>query len=60
MTKRQIIDRVMRLNATAAPEFLAQFRERDLLDYLRHLAEVEFENRQKEPLSSEEPELAAV
>ncbi len=60
MTKRQIIDRVLRLNPTAAPEFLAQFRERDLLDYLRHLAEVEFENRQKELLPSEEPELAAV
>jgi hypothetical protein len=60
MTKRQIIDRVLRLNPTAAPEFLAQFHERDLLDYLRHLAEVEFENRQKEPLPSEELELAAV
>ncbi|MHC4563001.1 MAG: hypothetical protein ACYS8X_09540 [Planctomycetota bacterium] len=37
MTKRQIIDEIMHANPTAGPDFLAQFRNDDLLEYLRHL-----------------------
>ncbi len=37
MTKRQLIDRVMELNETAKPEFLARFDEVDLNEYLNHL-----------------------
>jgi len=37
MTKRQIIDDIIVSNPTAPPEFLAQFDQDDLLQYLRHL-----------------------
>lgn len=47
MTKRQIIDRIARLNRSAAPEFLAQFNEEDLLAYLRQLCELRLERRRK-------------
>ena len=40
MTKRQIIDAIMRINRTARAEFLADFSERELLDYLEHLQTV--------------------
>jgi hypothetical protein len=37
MGKREIIDAIMRLNRSARLEFLAEFTERELLDYLEHL-----------------------
>ncbi len=37
MTKRQIIDEILRLNATAEPGFLARFDEEELDRYRRHL-----------------------
>jgi len=37
MTKRQVINSIIEENPTAAPEFLAQFDQQDLLDYLQHL-----------------------
>jgi len=37
MTKRQLIDRVMELNETATPEFLAKFGGTELSDYFNHL-----------------------
>ncbi|HSZ57388.1 MAG TPA: hypothetical protein VK797_17115 [Tepidisphaeraceae bacterium] len=37
MTKRQLIDDIRRYNTTAAPEFLAQFDEAALRQYLDHL-----------------------
>ncbi len=40
MTKREIIDRIMRLNRTARPEFLADFDEDDLRAYMQHLEAV--------------------
>ncbi|MBN1344233.1 MAG: hypothetical protein JXQ73_16220 [Phycisphaerae bacterium] len=40
MTKRQIIDAIMRINRTARAEFLAEFSERELLEYLEHLRTV--------------------
>ncbi len=44
-----MIDRIRRLNPTAQPEFLAEFQENDLLDYLRQLSDLEHENiRQNE------------
>lgn len=44
MSKRDMIDRIRRLNPTAQPEFLAEFQENDLLDYLRQLSDLEHEN----------------
>lgn len=37
MTKRKLVDAIIRINSTARPEFLAMFSERELLQYLRHL-----------------------
>ena len=41
MTKRELIERIIRLNASAKPEFLAQFCERDLRAYLRQLRDLQ-------------------
>lgn len=40
MTKRQLIDRILTLNRSARPAFLAQFDEDDLSEYLAHLMAV--------------------
>jgi hypothetical protein len=37
MNKRQLIDGIRQLNQTAQPEFLAQFDDEALQQYLRHL-----------------------
>ncbi len=37
MTKRQLIDDIRRYNATAQPQFLAQFDDEALKQYLDHL-----------------------
>lgn len=37
MTKRQLIDDIRQYNTTAAPQFLAQFDETALQQYLAHL-----------------------
>jgi hypothetical protein len=37
MTKRQLIDDIRRLNTTAQPQFLLQFDESALKQYLDHL-----------------------
>jgi len=37
MNKRQLIDDIRRYNATAQPQFLAQFDEASLKQYLEHL-----------------------
>ena len=47
MTKRQIIDRIIRLNRSATPEFLAAFSEKDLLAYLRQLCATQIERRRE-------------
>jgi len=39
MNKRQLIDDIRRYNATAQPQFLAQFDEAALRQYLDHLHE---------------------
>jgi hypothetical protein len=38
MNKRQLIDAVRQLNRTARPDFLAQFDEAALRQYLHHLS----------------------
>lgn len=37
MTKRQLIDDIRKINATAQPQFLAQFDDAALKQYLEHL-----------------------
>jgi hypothetical protein len=39
MNKRQLIDDIRRYNTTAQPEFLAQFDDEALKQYLDHLEE---------------------
>lgn len=55
MNKREIIDHIRRLNPTAAPTFLADFGEEELLAYLRQLKEVEEDRRHQH---ASEPALA--
>ena len=44
MTKRQLIDDIRRYNTTAQPQFLAQFDDSALKDYLDHLEAAEKNN----------------
>jgi hypothetical protein len=37
MTKRQLIDDIRKINTTAQPQFLAQFDDEALKQYLEHL-----------------------
>jgi hypothetical protein len=48
MNKRQLIEEIRQLNQTAQPEFLAQFDDDALHQYLRHL-----ENAQQKRLKVE-------
>ena len=48
MNKRQLIEEIRQLNQTAQPEFLAQFDDESLQQYLRHL-----ENAQQKRLKVE-------
>jgi len=41
MDKRELIDRIMRLNLTARREFLCSFTENELADYLRQLETIQ-------------------
>lgn len=43
MRKRDLIDRVISLNPTAQAEFLAQFDEQSLMEYLDNLLEVQLQ-----------------
>lgn len=43
MSKRDVIDQIMRLNRSARAEFLAGFSEEELLEYLRQLKELSIE-----------------
>jgi uncharacterized protein YueI len=43
MSKRDLIDQIRRLNPPARPEFLAEFEERALLDYLKQLSDLQRE-----------------
>ncbi|MCP4710159.1 MAG: hypothetical protein GY869_16170 [Planctomycetes bacterium] len=44
MSKAELIDAVRELNSTASKEFLSQFNERQLQEYIDHLLEVDFVN----------------
>jgi hypothetical protein len=44
MSKRQLIDDIRRLNPTAMPQFLAQFDEEALKQYLEHLQAAELKH----------------
>ena len=41
MSKRELIDRIMKLNRSARREFLQAFTENELADYLRQLESVQ-------------------
>jgi hypothetical protein len=43
MTKRELIDCICEINVSAKPEFLANFSEEELSDYLEHLMELNLE-----------------
>lgn len=40
MSKKELIDRIMRLNRSARREFLQVFTENELADYLRQLESI--------------------
>jgi len=50
MTKRELIEQIMRLNRSARAEFLARFSQEELLDYLRQLRELSIERRTEDLL----------
>ena len=43
MGKRELIDCICEINKSAKPEFLANFSEEELRDYLEHLMELDLE-----------------
>ncbi len=59
MTKRELITRITNLNPTAAPDFLAEFDDADLAEYLEHLQWVgapgSREERQTAPAEADAP-----
>lgn len=55
MTKREIIDRIMEINPSAKPEFLAEFSRESLAEYLENLSGVLAEQR---PSAFLEPAIA--
>jgi len=56
MNKRELIDRIMKINHTARPEFLAKFKEEHLTAYLHHLTDVVAENQIKISVFADIPE----
>ena len=44
MNKFEIIEEINRLNTTASIDFLSQFSEKELLEYLEHLKAVRLED----------------
>lgn len=43
MDKRELIDSICEINQSAKSEFLANFSDEDLNDYLEHLLELDLE-----------------
>jgi hypothetical protein len=43
MDKQELIDSICEINRTAKQDFLAEFSEADLSDYLEHLMELDLE-----------------
>lgn len=60
MTKRQLIDDIRRLNTTAQPEFLLQFEEDALKQYLQHLESAQQKHLRMPGWSRKQPKLRLV
>jgi len=43
MSKRELIDCICQINTSAKPEFLAEFDENQLAEYLEHLMELDLQ-----------------
>ncbi len=43
MSKRELIDCICEINTSAHPEFLVQFSEEELQQYLEHLMELDLQ-----------------
>ncbi len=43
MSKRELIDCICEINRSAKPDFLAEFDEAELTEYLEHLMEADLE-----------------
>ncbi len=55
MTKRDAIERIMQRNRSAKPEFLAEFSDRDLHDYLHQLESLDDRPPPQDPSLEPEP-----
>lgn len=60
MTKRQLIDDIRRYNATAQPQFLAQFDEEALKQYLEHLEQARKKHVRNAAIAPRGPKLRMV
>ena len=48
MTKQQLIEDICRINRSATPEFLSQFEENELSEYLKRLLRIEEPQNQED------------
>ena len=53
MSKRELIDCICEINRSVKPEFLANFSDEELLEYLEHLMELDLEELNLEAESKE-------
>jgi hypothetical protein len=60
MTKRQLIDDIRRLNTTAQPQFLLQFDEEALSQYLEHLQSAQRKHTRIASWTKRQPKLRLV
>ena len=60
MNKRQLIDDIRRYNTTAQPQFLAQFDEGALQQYLEHLEQARKKHLRSAALAPRAPKLRMV
>jgi hypothetical protein len=60
MTKRQLIDDIRRYNTTAQPQFLAQFDEAALKQYLEHLEQAQRKHARNLSIAPRAPRLRMV
>ena len=60
MTKRELIDDIRRYNTTAQPQFLAQFDEESLKQYLEHLEQARHKHLRNAAFVPKAPKLRMV
>ena len=60
MTKRQLIDDIRRYNTTAQPQFLAQFDDEALQQYLEHLEQARKKHLRQAAWAPKGPKLRMV